>query len=101
MAENTSMKVLHLAKTSIGATWALRQMRELVKLGVEVHVAIPPGPLIEKYEHAGIHVHLGQFDFPMRRSHQLPPRMRAFEQLVANVQPDLIHSHFVGRSEER
>jgi glycosyltransferase involved in cell wall biosynthesis len=90
------MRVLHLVKTSVGATWALRQMRELVRLGTEVHVAIPPGPLVEQYERAGIQVHLGQFDFPMRRPLELPKRLREFRRLVAQIQPDLIHSHFVG-----
>ena len=48
------MKVLQLVKTSVGATWALKQMRELVKLGVEVHVALPTdGLLIEKYKEFG------------------------------------------------
>ena len=37
------IRALHLLKTSVGATWAVRQMRELVKLGVQVHVAVPPG----------------------------------------------------------
>lgn len=36
------MRVLHLLKTSVGATWALRQVREFAKLGVQVRVALPP-----------------------------------------------------------
>lgn len=52
------MRVLQLLKTSEGATWALRQMCELVKLGVEVHVLLPyGGKLIEKYKEARIVVH--------------------------------------------
>jgi glycosyltransferase involved in cell wall biosynthesis len=90
------MKVLHLVKTSVGATWALRQMRELVSLGLEVHVALPPGPLVEDYTRVGVQVHVAQCDFPMRRPHQLLAHLSAFRQLVAEVQPDLIHSHFVG-----
>ena len=59
------MRILHLVKTSVGATWALRQMRELVKLGLEIHVALPPGGhLVSEYEGAGIIVHPLQFDFP-------------------------------------
>ena len=38
---NKKIKVLHLIKTSDGATWALRLCRELIKLGVEIHVIIP------------------------------------------------------------
>ena len=50
------MKVLHLVKTSRGASWALRQMRELKRLGVDVHVALPPGgPLVPNsdFPHSG------------------------------------------------
>ena len=91
------MRVLHLLKTSTGATWALRQMRELVNLGIEVHVALPPdGPLVSAYTAAGITVHFGQFDFPTRHPEQILPQLKALRHLVAQVKPDLIHSHFVG-----
>ena len=93
----STLRVLQLVKTSVGATWAYRQMRELVKLGVEVHVAAPAGgPLIPQYEAAGVHVHTTDTDFPIRRPHRWPvvrARMRA---LVDDVKPDIIHSHFVG-----
>ena len=91
------MKALHLVKTSIGAAWALRQMRELVKLGVDVHVAIPPGgPLIHDYEAAGILIHPIQFDFPISKPWQSPVVFRSFRNLVSDIRPDIIHSHFVG-----
>jgi len=96
MAQNTRLRVLHLLKTSVGATWALRQMREWVKLGVEVHVALPDGPLVTQYQQSGVHVHISQFDFPMRRPTVLPKRISAFRELVSTIQPDIIHSHFVG-----
>ncbi len=90
------MRVLHLLKTAVGATWALRQMRELVKLGVDVHVALPEGPLIPQYQAAGVCVHIAQYDFPLRRPYAFPALRTSFLQLVREVQPDLIHSHFVG-----
>ena len=37
------MKVLHLVKTSVGASWAQLQMRKLVEHGIEVHAALPFG----------------------------------------------------------
>ena len=47
------MRVLHLVKTNVGAVWALRQMRVLRELGVEVHVAVPPGGVLtDEYERA-------------------------------------------------
>ncbi len=96
MAKDKRLRVLHVLKTSVGATWALRQMRELVNLGIEVHVALPDGPLVEQYQRSGVQIHLGQYDFPMRRPNVLPKRLMEFRQLVVQIQPDIIHSHFVG-----
>src|SRR6266508_2536216 len=91
------MKILHLLKTSVGATWALRQIRELVKFGLEVHVVLPPGgPMVGKYTEMGVSEHLMQTDFPIRSPWQFPSLSAKFTRLVDTVQPDIIHSHFVG-----
>ncbi|MFO0889779.1 MAG: sugar transferase [Isosphaeraceae bacterium] len=90
------MRVLHLLKTSVGATWALRQVRELVRLGVEVHVALPPGgPLLPAYQEAGATVHAVDVALPIGRIHRWPSVLRTLRGLVSGVRPDLIHSHFV------
>lgn len=94
--EDQPVRVLHLVKTSSGATWAFRQMRELVKLGVEVHVALPSsGGLEQKYRDAGITVHIA----PVESSPRHPLRSRSARQnlihLARHIQPDLVHSHFV------
>ena len=88
--------VLQLLKTSVGATWALRQMRELVRLGVEVHAALPPGPLVPQYEAAGVKVHLMNPDLPIGSPREFFRRRRALRALVDEVKPDVVHSHFVG-----
>ena len=45
------MKSLHLVKTSTGATWAFRVMRDLVQMGEDVHVAMPvDGILVQQYK---------------------------------------------------
>jgi glycosyltransferase involved in cell wall biosynthesis len=91
------MRILQLVKTSVGATWALRQMRELVKLGVEVHVAIPgDGPLVSQYKSAGVVVHPLQTDFPVRNLWTCGQVFSEFKALVADINPEVIHSHFVG-----
>ncbi|MEI7833189.1 MAG: glycosyltransferase family 4 protein [bacterium] len=90
------MRVLHLVKTSVGGQFAFRQMRRLVKLGVEVHVAVPEGPMVPKYTEAGIQVHAIQFDFPISAPWRWPAMKGAFLRLVDEIKPDIIHSHFVG-----
>jgi hypothetical protein len=52
------IRALHLVKTSKGASWALRQIRGLVKLDMEVPVALPRGPLVSEYQQGGAIVHL-------------------------------------------
>ncbi len=85
------VRVLHLMKTSIGGGWALRQMRELVKAGIEVHVAIPTdGPLIEKYREYGVVVHAISYSLK-----NLLASIRRLREIVEEVRPDIIHSHFV------
>jgi glycosyltransferase involved in cell wall biosynthesis len=72
-------------------------MRELVNLGVEVHVAAPPGgPLIQQYRAEGIVVHPVQTSLPVRMPSQWSNTIKGFRDLVSYVKPDLIHSHFVG-----
>ena len=91
------MRSLHLVKTSVGATWALRQVRELVKLGVDVHVAVPAGgPLVPGYRSAGAAVREVDLDFPIRKPHRFGKIRRAMRALVDEVGPDLIHCHHVG-----
>jgi glycosyltransferase involved in cell wall biosynthesis len=91
------LSVLHLVKTSVGATWALQQMRELLSLGVEVHVALPSGgPLASRYKSSGIIVHDFQSDFPVNQMWKCPRILRDFRDLVSKIAPDIIHSHFVG-----
>ena len=91
------MKVLQLIKTSVGATWATRQIRELVRLGIDVHVTLPPGgPMVGKYSEIGATEHLLQTDFPIRALWQFPALATKLTSLIKTVNPDIIHSHFVG-----
>lgn len=85
------IKSLHLVKTSIGATWAYRVMRDLVKMGDEVHVAIPlGGNLIPLYKESGIIVH--ELDYSLKSPFKTA---KSLIKVVKEVQPDIIHSHFV------
>lgn len=91
------MRVLQLVKTSHGASWALRQMRQLVTLGVDVHAFMPiDGPLVEHYRSAGVVLHAGQPNLPMNAPHRWRALFGDFRETVASIEPDIIHSHFVG-----
>lgn len=90
------MRVLHLVKTAEGATWAERQMRELVKLGLEIHVVLPnEGRLAKQYKKDNIIVHYLNLNFLIKHYWLLPRMVRDLKKLIEQVKPDLVHSHFV------
>lgn len=91
-----NLRVLHLLKTSIGGTWALLQVRELVALGTSVHVALPDGPMVKRFIHAGAIIHLIQTDIAGHRPWAWSRLFADLQRLVKEIAPDLIHSHFVG-----
>jgi glycosyltransferase involved in cell wall biosynthesis len=93
-----AMKVLHIVKTAVGANWAYEQVRVLCSLGIEVVVALPSDTegLAPKYREAGATVLRANLDFPAREPWRIPATLRSCRQLVADVRPDLIHTHHVG-----
>jgi glycosyltransferase involved in cell wall biosynthesis len=92
------MKVLHIVKTAVGASWAYEQARVVRSLGVEVVVALPSDSdgFAPRYREMGITVVRADLDFPARRPSSLPAKLRACRELVEHVRPDLIHTHHVG-----
>jgi glycosyltransferase involved in cell wall biosynthesis len=95
---DASMKVLHIVKTAVGANWAYEQVRVLGSLGIEVVVALPSDTegLAPQYRKAGATVVRADLDFPVQKPWRIPTTLRACRQLVADVRPDLIHTHHVG-----
>lgn len=87
-----------LVKTTDGAAWSTHQAKELTQQGVEVHVALPAatGRQMEAWNGSGAHIHIAPVDFPVRALWRLPAVCRTLQALVRQVQPDLVHSHFVG-----
>jgi glycosyltransferase involved in cell wall biosynthesis len=92
------MKILHISKTAIGAGWVYQQVRVLCSLGFEVVIALPSDTegLALKYKQAGATVIPLSLDVPAKRPWQIPAVLEACRDLVARVQPDIIHTHHVG-----
>src|ERR1039458_7682398 len=91
------MRILHVVKTSDGAAWAANQAAVLVRSGIEVHVALPraEGRTLEAWRWSGATIHIADLSLPVRHPGQLATVARNARRLVDEVQPDLIHSHFV------
>ncbi|THB73955.1 MAG: glycosyltransferase family 1 protein [Desulfobacteraceae bacterium] len=91
------MRVLQLIKTTSGAAWALKQVRELVTLDVDVHVALPAySGNASLFELAGATVHVLNSDLLIKTPWKSSIQFKSLRQLVDGVKPDLIHSHFFG-----
>lgn len=91
------MRSLHLVKTGIGASWALRQIKVLIECGVEVHVALgESGPMEQHYIDVGAIVHRVPIDLKKVGMLNYYEAAKLFRETVASIDPDIIHSHFVG-----
>ncbi|HVK28537.1 MAG TPA: glycosyltransferase family 4 protein [Nocardioides sp.] len=89
------MRVLHLVKTGVGARWAQRQIEVLHRRGLEVHVALPPGPRADALRAAGVEVHECVPGLVPTRPSTWSSAIRTVGGLVEDIRPDLVHSHFV------
>ena len=92
------MKVLHLVKTAVGASWVFHQVRVLGSLGIQVVVALPSttegfAPL---YQQAGATVVKVNVNFRAQHLWRVPTIVAACRELVREVKPDVVHSHHVG-----
>jgi len=92
------MRTLHIVKTADGARWAALQAAELVRCGVEVHVALPSdkGSHVREWEDAGAMIHVAPLDFPARTPWRLPSVSARARALVGALKPDIIHCHHFG-----
>ena len=91
------IRVLHVVKTSDGAHWAANQAAVLVRQGIEVHVALPrpEGRTMKQWRETGATLHIADLSLPVRKPAAYATAVRTVKRLVDEVQPDLIHSHFV------
>ena len=91
------MRVLQIVKTAEGAQWAARQVTSLVRQGIEVHVALPSssGAAIPAWQESGAALHFVDCNLPLRNPGRMRKSISAVRRLVSEVQPEVIHSHFV------
>ena len=64
---------------------------------MDVHVALPTpsGEAISYWERAGATLHVLDCSLPLGAPHRIRQRTGAIKALIAEIAPDLIHSHFV------
>lgn len=91
------MRVLQLVKTSDGARWAAWQTRVLTQLGNQVHVVLPSvhGEALTLWQQSGAQLHFADLSLPLRQPQRWALVRRNLIELVEQVSPDLIHTHFV------
>lgn len=87
------MKILHLIKTSEGATWAVRLLEEIHKRyeDVSFSVVIPKGGK-HFYEYSSFCKNVYEFSYSMDVN--LLNSGKEFKQIILNDNPDIIHSWF-------
>jgi len=92
------MRILHAVKTVDGAKWAVDQVHELVQRSLDVHVVLPSlsGRFEREWKQTGATLHVLPMDLPVSKPWQLPFLLEQVRDLVAQIKPDIIHSHFFG-----
>ncbi len=91
------MRVLQIVKTSDGARWAAWQARVLTRSGIQVHVVLPSthGEALPLWQESGAQLHFANLNLPLHQPRRWAMVRRKVHELVEQVSPDLIHSHFV------
>lgn len=90
-------RVLQVVKTTDGARWAAWQARALTQLGVEVHVVLPStqGEAVRLWHESGARIHIADFSLPFKHPERWTQRRSEMLDVLRQIEPDLIHSHFV------
>lgn len=90
------LRALHISKSAEGAQWAIRQVAELIRQGVEVHVALPDptGSAVPSWQATGATLHFVNCALPVNPA-KFAKTSFQIRRLVRQVAPDIIHSHHV------
>lgn len=93
------MKIIHLIKTTEGASWAFKQIEQLKKLGCDVYVILPDDRgFYRKYIDIGITPYVLNIDFMslIKKPFLFIKNIVKFREILCEIKPEIIHSHFVG-----
>ncbi len=91
------MKILQVVKTNRGAAWAFNQAKHLKDMGVEVVTVLPNAQdgYAQKYKENEMQVLEGNWQLPITKPWKFFSVCKHIKQTVKQVQPDIIHLHFV------
>lgn len=91
------MKILQVVKTNEGANWAFEQAKWLHDNGVDIITVLPEisGGMAEKYKKNRMKIIKGDFTLPISRPWKIIKRSNNIRKCIKDVNPDLIHLHFV------
>ncbi len=92
------MRILQVVKTANGANWAVDQVTELVKQGLDMHIALPKleGMFMDSWRSSGAQIHQLDISLPLKSPwHFRFATKNGIRKLVSDIKPDIIHSHFV------
>ena len=92
-----SVKILQVAKTNRGATWAFNQAKHLHDLGVETVTVLPNNHdgNASKYKEHGFKIIEGNWGLPITKPWRFFSLCKQIRQVVKDEKPDIIHLHFV------
>lgn len=92
-----TMKILQIVKTNDGAVWAYKQAKRLSEMGVEMICMLPSsdGKMSDAYREAKIKVIAYDAALPLKNPIKFCKMKKEFNDLINNINPDIIHTHFV------
>lgn len=90
-------RIVQIVKTLDGALWAVQQVEQLIKLGWEIHVIAPSlnGRYLSDWNKTGAILHELDCSFPTKNPFRLPFIKTRIINLITEINPSLIHTHFV------
>lgn len=91
------MKVLQIVKTDIGAVWAFDQAKALSDRGIDIVTVLPNlnGKTANKYIQNNMPVVEADLSLPIKCPWKFFSRIKKFRNIVKEINPDIIHCHFV------